>query len=81
MAEEAGIYKYIWRPEEVGVTKAAELIVPLRTVLEKMKANPEHFKTFDSPNGWGKYENFVPWIEEYLRACEENPDAEIGVWR
>src|SRR6266496_3980933 len=29
MADAAGIYKHLWRPEELGITKAGELIAPL----------------------------------------------------
>jgi len=32
-------------------------------------------------NGWGLYEDFVPWIERYLAACEEYPEAIIRVSR
>jgi hypothetical protein len=39
------------------------------------------FKMHDAPNGWGTYEQFLPWLEEYLRACEENPDAIVMVSR
>jgi hypothetical protein len=77
MAEAAQIYKHLWKPEELGIKKARELIVPLGLGLIALKSDPEKFKKFDSPNGWGLYENFVPWVEEYLRACEEYPDAEI----
>ena len=28
MAREAGIYEACWRPEEIGITKAAQLIEP-----------------------------------------------------
>jgi hypothetical protein len=81
LAEEAGIYKHLWRPEEIGITKAAQLIEPLRAGLTLMKADPPRFKKHDSPNGWGMYENFVPWIEKYLAACEGNPEASISVDR
>ena len=81
MAEEAGIYKHLWRPDEIEIKTAAELIEPLKAGLQKMKDNPEHFKSFDAENGWGTYDDFVPWIEKYLAACEENPDAEVSVWR
>lgn len=81
MAEEAGIYKHLWRPEEIGITKAEQLIEPLRAGLALMKADPERFKRHDSPNGWGLYEHFVPWIEKYLAACVGNPDAVVGVSR
>jgi len=81
MAKEAGIYNHLWRPEEIGVTKARELIEPLRAGLAAMKADPKRFKKFDSPNGWGRYRNFVPWIESYLAACIKFPDANIEVSR
>jgi len=81
MAEKAGIYKPLWRPEEIGITKANELIKPLTRGLKKLKAKPEYYKKFDSPNGWGLYEHFVPWVEEYLQACKEFPEATVSVWR
>lgn len=46
-----------------------------------MKARPEHYEEFNSINGWGLYENFVPFVEDYLNACKENPDAIIEVSR
>ena len=79
MAKEAGIYECLWYPE-VGA-KASQLIKPLKAGLSRMKADPGRFKEFDSPNGWGTYEDFVPWIENYLQACEDNPDATVTVSR
>lgn len=81
MAGEAGIYKHVWRPEEIDITNAKDLIEPLRQGIARMKADPAHYRKFDSPNGWGLYENFVPWLERYLEACEQYPDAEISVSR
>jgi hypothetical protein len=81
MADEAGIYMQIWRPDELGVQQAREIIEPLRQGLERMKADPTHFEQFNASNGWGLYENFVPWLERYLAACEEYPDATIYVSR
>lgn len=81
MADAAGIYKHLWRPEEVGVTKAGQLIEPLREGLARLWADPKHFEQFNASNGWGLYEHFVPWVEKYLQACEEYPDAEISVSR
>jgi len=81
MAAAAGIYEELWRPEELGVSLAGELIQPLTDGLARLKADPEHFKKFDSPNGWGLYKHFVPFVEQYLEACKENPDATIHVDR
>ena len=81
MASEAGIYQHLWRPEELGITKASELIEPLKNGLSDLKARPDHFKKFDSDNGWGAYEDFLPFVESYLNACIENPDARVSASR
>lgn len=81
MAGEAGIYEACWRPEEIGITKAAQLIEPLRNAITLMLAEPARFEKHNAPNGWGLYENFLPWLSRYLRACEENPGAEVSVIR
>ena len=81
MADEAGIYEACWRPEEIGATKASDIIPILEKGFEDMKARPEHFKQFDSENGWGLYIHFLPWVEKYLEACKTYPEAEISVSR
>lgn len=81
MANEAGIYEALWRPEDIGITKASQLIAPLRAGVDLMKSDPERFSKFNASNGWGTYVGFVPWIERYLQACEENPDANVEVSR
>jgi hypothetical protein len=81
MAKEAGIYEYLWQPEKIGITKANQLIEPLAAGLELLKSDPSRFEAFNSPNGWGMYEHFVPFVDQYLAACREYPDAEISVDR
>jgi hypothetical protein len=81
MAMEAGVYEPLWRPDEIGITKAHQLIEPLKTGLADLIARPEHFKQFNSSNGWGLYKHFVPFVEEYLKACERYPDADVRVSR
>lgn len=81
MAEKAGIYKALWRPEEINAVHAKDIIDILEKGLTDLKARPEHFKMFNSPNGWGMYEHFVPFVEKYLEACKEYPDAVIEVSR
>lgn len=100
MANEAGIYKALWRPymlkesyvpiedyheelkyEDSVEVRAYEIIPIIEKGLEDMKARPEHYKTFDSPNGWGTYVHFIPFIEQYLSACKEFPQAIVSVSR
>lgn len=81
MAEEAGIYQHLWRPEEIGITKAHQLIEPLRNGLALLRSDPVRFEKLNSPNGWGLYVHFVPFVAKYLRACEEYPDADVSASR
>jgi len=81
MATDAGIYKHLWRPKEINITTAAQLIEPLRVGLELLRSDPERFKQFNPPNGWGDYDGLVKFVAAYLVACENNPDAEIYVSR
>ncbi len=79
MAAEAGIYKELWSPEEIGATHARDLIGSVGIGLQKMIDDPAKYEAHNSPNGWGLYEHFVPWITKYLEACNAHPDAEIYV--
>lgn len=81
MAEEAGFYKHLWRPEEIGITHANQLIDPLTIMLIVLESDPDRFKLLNPSNGWGNYENLVQFVKNYLEACIANPDAEIEVSR
>jgi hypothetical protein len=76
-----GDYNAEYEVEDRCEIKAKELIDRLEKGLADLKERPEHFETFNSPNGWGLYVNFVPFVEEYLNACKEYPDAIIVVYR
>ena len=81
MAQEAGIYQALWRPEEEYYTTASDLIEPLTKGLALLVSDPERFKAFDSPNGWGMYEHFVPFVAKYLEACVMHPESRVDVSR
>lgn len=81
MADAAGIYTCLWRPEECGITKAGQLIPLLTEGLSQMQSRRRYFEQFNSSNGWGLYEHFVPWVSRYLDACKEFPDADVSVSR
>jgi len=49
--------------------------------LRKLKADLEHYEQFNASNGWGTYKNFVPFVENYLQACKDFPDATIEISR
>lgn len=81
MAEEAGIYQHLWRPDEIDIKKAKDLIEPLKDGLALLQSEPERFKAFNPSNGWGDYEGFVRFVGGYLTACCWFPEASVSVWR
>lgn len=81
MAEAAGVYEACWRPEELNITQAGHLVPILKLGLHRLKKNPEKYKKLNPKNGWGTYEILVKFVEEYLDACEMNPNAYIEVSR
>lgn len=81
MASRADIYMPLWRPDEIGITTARKLIAPLTEGLTELRSDPEHYTQFNAENGWGLYEHFVPFVENYLEACEAYPDAVVRVSR
>ena len=81
MAGAAGLYIALWQPEELEITKAWQLIVPLREGLGRLRAEPERFRALNPSNGYGNYDGLVSFVEAYLAACEAHPEAEVSVSR
>jgi len=81
MANAVGVYKHLWRPDEIGITEAKQLIKPLRRGLTKLEGRPEKFKEYNPDNGWGNYEGLVNFIKGYLAACRQYPNATVSVSR
>ena len=81
MADKAGLYEALWRPEDIGARVAEDIIDVVEVGLKDIKARPEYFKQFNASNGWGVYTDFVPFVEKYLKALKDYPKAVIRVDR
>jgi hypothetical protein len=81
MAVQADIYKELWRPEELGITQAKQLIEPLQHAFTKLLHNKQYYEKFNPENGWGTFELLVSFIKDYLDACCKYPEATVSVWR
>ena len=77
MANEAGIGDHLWNPYEIDVQKASDLIEPLNKAIMDMEHRPLHYKKFDAYNGWGTYDDFLPWLKNLFEACKLYPNAII----
>lgn len=81
LAAEAGCYGCVWRPDEHGITHAKQIIEPLRAGIAEMVRSPQKYRPIQPRNGWGDYDSFVKWLQEYLQACEKHPNARVEVSR
>lgn len=77
MADAAGLYKPIWRPEENGIKLASELVEPLAKGIAMLRSDPAKFKRHEPSNGWGTYQSFVECLVLLHDKCVDNPDAEV----
>jgi len=81
MAKAVDIYTHLWRPEEIDITKAWQLINPLLAGYSRLIYEKEDMEKLNSPNGWGMYEHFLPFVSGYIEACVMNPNASVEVSR
>ena len=70
-----------FRFEDQQTIFARDIIPLLEKGLVDLKKRPKYFETFNSPNHWGLYEHFVPFVENYLDACKKYPDTTVEVSR
>ncbi len=82
MAHAAGLYACLWRPDEEGLTLAADLLTPLREGLERLLALDAAARETHTPrNGWGTYAQLVEFVAAYLDACSRHPESRVEVSR
>jgi hypothetical protein len=77
MAMAADIYYPIWKPQEVGIVYAHQLIPILEEGYRKLCDNPEEYEKWNPENGWGNYVTLKVFVRDYLKACRADPDAKV----
>jgi hypothetical protein len=74
-------YKALWRPEEINITQAFQLVPILSDGLKLLLCCPEKYKEYNPDNGWGSYNGLCDFVYNYIKACNEHPDANVKAWR
>ena len=67
--------------ENTCLVLSKDIVDLVQAGLNDLRERPNHFKQFNSKNGWGLYRNFVPFVENYLNALKRNPNAQIKISR
>lgn len=81
MAQKAGIYRMVWRPEEAGISVAKELIDPLEKAVKDMINNRGDYVALSPANSLVSYEEFLGFLVRLADNCKRNPQASVTASR
>lgn len=79
--EELTLYHILWRPEDIGMIYAKDIVNLLEVGWRILISNPDKYNMYNPPNGWGNYQGLVSFVYHYYNACKDNPEAELRVSR
>ena len=79
IATNVGLYRYLWKPNAVGIRAAKELIKPITSGLDKLKDQEETYINSEDEKVKNAYKEFIPLLENYLRACKMFPNSFVDV--
>lgn len=82
MAEEVALYEVLWHPDglfpEGHAIKAHEILPIMVKGFTDLLLQRERLIPFEAENnGWGTYDGLVTFVYNYIRACQEYPDATV----
>lgn len=80
VAKACNLYKPIWTPGEEGIIVARDICSALAAGLLVLETRTEMFRQYEPTNNWGRVEDLISFVAEYLAACKAWPDAVIEVW-
>jgi hypothetical protein len=75
------LYQVLWRPDEHELKFARDISDLLDEGWNILLADPEKYKKYNPPNGWGSYDGLERFVYNYRNACRDIPDAELRVSR
>ena len=61
MASKAGFRDQLWDLKDV--TTCGDLLPYIEKGLKELEDNPETYKEYSTPSGWGTYEQFIDWLK------------------
>lgn len=72
----AGFYDELYNSE--GKT-CAEVVEAIQNGYQDMRDHPEKYRQYSAKNGWGTYEQALPWLEKLIREFERYPKGRIHI--
>lgn len=59
---------------------ASEVAGVMDAVARTLRSDPDRFRAFNPPNGWGTYEGAIEYAEAFRDMCSEHPEATVAAW-
>lgn len=83
MAEEAGLYAPLWRPEEhyAEPVLASDVYPAIVAGFNNLVIDPEKYRQLNPGNGWGDYNGLIDFTAEVLAALRQYPLAVVEACR
>lgn len=83
MADKAGLYEPLWRPEEnyPHPVLASDVYPAIMAGFNNLMINPESYKDLNPGNGWGDYNGLVDFTANVLAALRQYPLAVVEACR
>ncbi len=70
-----------WDHNDYDGWSGEEMLPIAKEVLAKLVADPDEFREFNPPNGWGTYEDAVWFFDALTSACERCPKYKLKFYR
>lgn len=51
----------------------------LEAAVSNMRSSPDFYRTMNPPNGWGKYETALKFLENIAADCRDHPKATVRI--
>lgn len=76
MLRAAGLDWHDYRGESLT---ARHLAIEATGALERLVREPDEFRPMGAPNGWGTYDQVLPFLARLILDCIKHPDAIVSV--
>lgn len=81
MANVLGCYEAIWRPEEIGISQAKEIVPFLEKAIVEFDSKIGLLNQEVPENGWGDTDGFKEFLDDYLCECKKHPELKVSISR
>lgn len=79
-------YLILWKPQELEIftslseIQAKDLIFFYEEILIELIRNRKEYERYNSPNGWGTYDDLLNFLVQLVSYCHKYPKATVHAY-